>query len=83
MIQVGEVLEPNHILVNKYSPVNQTEAMEGDAQHEFKSTKLTYKGSVQATVDKVLITSNENEHFIVKVSFFYCYTVIVSYITNE
>jgi DNA-directed RNA polymerase III subunit RPC2 len=68
--QVGQVLEPNHVLVNKYSPVNTGEIVDGrlDANtDEYKHTKLTYKGATGATVDKVLITSNENDNFIIKV----------------
>jgi DNA-directed RNA polymerase III subunit RPC2 len=65
--QVGEVLESNHVLVNKWTPVNQTDMVDGTTAQEYKSAKMTYKGAVEATVDKVLITSNENENFIVKV----------------
>lgn len=69
--QVGQVLEPNFVLVNKFSPSNQGDLMDGGGFNpvasEYKPTKLTYKGSGPATVDKVLITSNENENFIIKV----------------
>lgn len=69
---MGETLEPNHVLVNKFSPMNQGDVVEGSAgptggANDFKSTKITYKGSVRATVDKVLITSNESDNFIVKI----------------
>lgn len=69
--QVGQVLDNNYVLVNKFSPSNQGDLMDGTGfnttQTEYKPTKLTYKGSGPATVDKVLITSNENENFIIKV----------------
>jgi DNA-directed RNA polymerase III subunit RPC2 len=69
--QVGQVLEPNYVLVNKFSPSNQGDLMDGTGFSpvisEYKPTKLTYKGSGPATVDKVLITSNESENFIIKV----------------
>jgi DNA-directed RNA polymerase beta subunit len=59
------------VLVNKYSPINQTDISEGGGynpnKQEYKHTKLTYKGAVEATVDKVMITSNEHENFIIKV----------------
>ena len=35
--------------------------------NEFKAAPMTYKGAVQATEDKVMLTSNENETFIIKV----------------
>lgn len=69
--QVGQPVEPNYVLVNKFSPTNQGDLMDGtgfsNVAAEYKPTKLTYKGSGPATVDKVLITSNESENFIVKV----------------
>jgi len=78
--QVGEQLEPNHVLVNKFSPKNQMDIVDanaaaadgsgagaGAAKEEFKPTKVTYKGAGKATVDKVLITSNENDNHIIKV----------------
>ena len=62
------------MLVNKFSPVNQTELADPQApqqraggEPEFKPTKLTYKGTTASIVDKVLITSNEHEHQIIKV----------------
>lgn len=73
--QVGQVLEPNHVLVNKFTPVNTGEIIDGQADmnkanasaEEFKHTKLSYKGAAPSTVDKVLITSNEHDNFIIKV----------------
>eukprot|EP01038_Epipyxis_sp_PR26KG_P009030 gene9030-12176_t len=67
---VGEVVEPGSVLVNKFSPVN-SESLDMNAGmvpsvNEYKPTKLTYKGAGPATVDKVLITSNEHDNFIVK-----------------
>jgi len=71
--QVGQVLEPNYVLVNKESPTNQGELVDATTSftpmvaNSYKPTKLTYKGSGPATVDKVLITSNEHDNFIIKV----------------
>eukprot|EP00981_Chlorochromonas_danica_P006492 scaffold1403_cov180-Ochromonas_danica.AAC.19 len=68
--QVGQILEPGHVIVNKFTPLNTGEIIDGRVDagpEEYKPSKLTYKGAVPSTVDKVLITSNENEHFIIKV----------------
>jgi DNA-directed RNA polymerase III subunit RPC2 len=69
--QVGQVLESGYTLINKFSPANTGEVMDGTTFNphtaEYNPTKITYKGSARATVDKVLITSNENDNFIVKV----------------
>ena len=73
IVKVGEVLESGHVLVNKFSPPpDPVEGAEtqglGDAdKREWKRSQLHYKGPAPATVDKVLITSNEHETFIVKV----------------
>jgi DNA-directed RNA polymerase III subunit RPC2 len=79
IVQVGEVLPPGHVLMNKFSPPAESgvgagagagagAGVEVGAQAaEWKRTPLTYKGAAPATVDKVLITSNENDTFIVKV----------------
>ncbi len=59
-------------MVNKESPLNQgdltNEAWVNQAQQQFKPVPLIYKGPADSTVDKVLITSNESENFLVKVS---------------
>jgi DNA-directed RNA polymerase III subunit RPC2 len=73
LCQVGEILESGHVLVNKFSPANQsdlvTDTTTGQAAaQEYKPSKITYKGATVSTVDKVVVTSNENENFIVKVS---------------
>ena len=68
--QVGQVLDPNHILVNKYTPANTGDIIDGQLDSksdEYRHTKLSYKGAAPGTVDKVLITSNENDNFIIKV----------------
>jgi len=66
---VGEILEPNHVLVNRFSPPadlpDGAEAAPGS--REWKKSSLSYKGTAPSTVDKVLITSNEHDTFIVKV----------------
>lgn len=72
LCQVGEILEPGHVLVNKFSPSNTTDIMGDGATGggEYKPSKITYKGATVSTVDKVVITSNEHDSFIVKVRFF-------------
>ena len=78
-LQVGEVLEPNHVIVNKYSPLNQTDLGDGGYspnKQEYKHTKMSYKGTAPSTVDKVMITSNENENFIIKVCSYFTISVI-------
>lgn len=78
--QVGEVLEPNHVIVNKYSPLNQTDLGDGGYspnKQEYKHTKMSYKGTAPSTVDKVMITSNENENFIIKVCSYLTITISV------
>jgi DNA-directed RNA polymerase III subunit RPC2 len=67
--KVGEVLEPNHVLVNRFSPPSELPegAEDNGGSREWKKSSLSYKGTAPSTVDKVLITSNEHDTFIVKV----------------
>ena len=68
----GECLDSPSIMVNKQSPTNSGEAGESvtgssQTQPQYKSVPLTYKGPAPSYVDKVLITSNESDNFLVKV----------------
>lgn len=55
-------------MVNKESPINATDLGEGITQSPlYKPVPLTYKAPAPSYVDKVLITSNESENFLVKV----------------
>lgn len=72
--EVGEVIESGAILVNKSSPVSVNGGDATDplspvtpATVQYKPVPLTYRGPTVSTVDKVLITSNEQDNFIVKV----------------
>ncbi|XP_024402196.1 DNA-directed RNA polymerase III subunit 2 [Physcomitrium patens] len=68
---VGEMIRPGDIYVNKQSPidtrnnVNNPMALPDSA---YKRTPQTYKGAAgeTAVVDKVLLTSNDENHFVVK-----------------
>jgi DNA-directed RNA polymerase III subunit RPC2 len=70
--EVGEILPNGSIMINKESPLNQgdlsTEAFVNNSQQQYKAVPLTYKGNADSTVDKVLVTSNESENFVVKVN---------------
>lgn len=75
--QVGEVMESGSVMVNKSTPTNAISNDLSDtvglgssapaAKVSYKPCPLVYKGAASCTVDKVVITSNENENFIVKV----------------
>lgn len=76
---VGEPIDNGSLMVNKESPEDTTINLGGNdfgmpwaseaamSQIQYKPTGLSYRNSAPATVDKVLITSNEYEHFLVKV----------------
>lgn len=58
------------VMVNKETPINATELTDSGLSNQsvqYKQTPMTYKGPVPSMVDKVVISSNESEHFIVKV----------------
>mmetsp|Transcript_25502 Transcript_25502/g.70429 ORF Transcript_25502/g.70429 Transcript_25502/m.70429 type:complete len:1320 (-) Transcript_25502:937-4896(-) len=78
--RVGELLENGSIMVNKQSPTDTTSNLGGAGfgfgsqgqaaaarQVQYKHAPLPYKSSAPSYVDKVVITSNESEQFLVKV----------------
>ena len=76
---VGELMDSGSIMVNKESPADTSTSMGGAeyggqgnsmaalSQMEYKYSGMSYKNSAPSYVDKVLITSNENEQFLIKV----------------
>uniref|UniRef100_A0A6U4JF41 DNA-directed RNA polymerase subunit beta n=1 Tax=Phaeomonas parva TaxID=124430 RepID=A0A6U4JF41_9STRA len=71
---VGEKVEPGQILINKESPLRTSDPgiLEGGSVTEYKPTPVTWKSSASVNVDKVMITSNENEQFLIKVNLRQC-----------
>ncbi|KAG7361394.1 DNA-directed RNA polymerase subunit B [Nitzschia inconspicua] len=74
---VGEKVENGTIMVNKQAPTN-TNTNIGNADLgfalgvnapsvQYKSANVSYKGSAPCYVDKVLLTSNEHEPYLIKV----------------
>ena len=69
----GEEIRSGAILVNKEQPLAVAEGVEGSTvnpQQHYHPAPMGYRNSTPSMVDKVLITSNENDHFIIKVLFF-------------
>jgi DNA-directed RNA polymerase III subunit RPC2 len=74
---VGEKIESGTIMVNKESPANTTGDIGGAdlgmnmgmsaAAMQYKPSGMSYRGQAPCHVDKVLITSNEHEQFLIKV----------------
>jgi len=76
---VGEKMDNGSIMVNKESPKDTTGVIGGAefglqgssaaalSQMEYKYSGMSYRNSAPSYVDKVLITSNENEQFLIKV----------------
>jgi len=75
---VGEFLENGSYMVNKESPTDVSTAIPGAeyggpgnvaalSQISYKQSGMTYRNSAPSYVDKVLITTNEFESFLIKV----------------
>ena len=75
---VGELMDNGSIMVNKESPtdtsstIGSTEfGLQGGlaslSQLQYKYSGMSYRSGAPSYVDKVLITSNENEQFLIKV----------------
>jgi DNA-directed RNA polymerase III subunit RPC2 len=76
--RVGELLENGSVMVNKESPADTTSNLGGinfgfnaggmgTQNMQYKSSGMSYRSSAPSYVDKVLITSNEHEQFLIKV----------------
>eukprot|EP00771_Trimastix_marina_P001701 gnl/Trimastix_PCT/2792.p1 GENE.gnl/Trimastix_PCT/2792~~gnl/Trimastix_PCT/2792.p1 ORF type:complete len:1132 (+),score=331.51 gnl/Trimastix_PCT/2792:252-3398(+) len=67
---VGERLQPRDVWVNKVVPTTVNEAVSNVDQMPataFRPSPLTMKGPEPVMIDQVLLTSNEEDHFLVKV----------------
>ncbi|KAL6041665.1 DNA-directed RNA polymerase III subunit RPC2 [Balamuthia mandrillaris] len=68
----GERIEPGKIYINKQTPANTIDtlaSLENIPDSEFRPSPQSYKGAAHAYIDKVLLTSNTEDHFIIKVLF--------------
>ena len=81
IVGAGEIVEDRHVLVNKYSPTSTTMSLmeqqniaaannngisNAFAEQEYKETPLVYQNPVAACIEKVMLTSNDEDAFIVK-----------------
>jgi len=64
---VGELMENGSIMVNKESPTDTSTPVERLMQTTYKYSGTSYKSSAPSYVDRVLISSNENEQFLIKI----------------
>eukprot|EP01098_Paradermamoeba_levis_P010664 TRINITY_DN4487_c0_g3_i2.p1 TRINITY_DN4487_c0_g3~~TRINITY_DN4487_c0_g3_i2.p1 ORF type:complete len:1132 (+),score=308.58 TRINITY_DN4487_c0_g3_i2:455-3397(+) len=65
----GEIIHPGDIYVNKQSPINTLDTLsnpENIPDSAFKDSPTSYKGPVPAIIDKVLLTSNDEDHLLIK-----------------
>lgn len=74
--KVGEFMASGSVMVNKESPMDTTSSSTGvdfglnagmPTNVQYKYSGMAYRGGAPTYVDKVLITSNENEQFLIKV----------------
>eukprot|EP00123_Amoebidium_parasiticum_P016330 comp23392_c4_seq1/m.38764 comp23392_c4_seq1/g.38764 ORF comp23392_c4_seq1/g.38764 comp23392_c4_seq1/m.38764 type:complete len:1167 (-) comp23392_c4_seq1:231-3731(-) len=65
---VGEPVNPGDVYINKESPVNTQNPLTdpGGSKTGYKPCPMVYKGAQGAYVDKVLLTSNGEDHFLIK-----------------
>lgn len=71
IVAPGECIENKQVLVNKYMPtvtLTTLQTATGQAkQPEDREVPITYKGPVPSYAEKVLITSNPEESFLIKI----------------
>ncbi|XP_052245224.1 DNA-directed RNA polymerase III subunit RPC2-like [Dreissena polymorpha] len=67
----GEMIENKQVFINKWMPTMTNSPLQSSAdaekQTDYREVPITYKGSVPSYVEKVMITSNSEEPFLVKI----------------
>ncbi|XP_053575638.1 DNA-directed RNA polymerase III subunit RPC2 [Bombina bombina] len=66
----GEKVENKQVLVNKSMPTVTQTPLEGSSvpqQPQFKDVPISYKGSTDSYIEKVMISSNAEEAFLIKI----------------
>ncbi|KHJ43988.1 DNA-directed RNA polymerase, beta subunit [Trichuris suis] len=73
IVRAGAFVQNNQVLVNKMVPITPGEVLTSlddqplRAEAEYKESPLVYRGPGPCYVEKVLITSNVDEHYLIKV----------------
>ena len=68
--RVGERVHPGDVLINKQQPINTTDTLPNPTHlpdSSYRPFAVTYKGPESVYVDKVLLTSNDHDDFLIKV----------------
>ena len=68
----GEIISPGDVYMNKQVPTNsvdQLTSVENIPDSAFNDCPQVYKGPAKVTIDKVLLTSNDDESFLIKFLF--------------
>ncbi|XP_067835324.1 DNA-directed RNA polymerase III subunit RPC2, partial [Heptranchias perlo] len=66
----GEKVENRQVLVNKSMPTVTQTPLEGTAQSQqpqFRDVPITYKGATDSYIEKVMISSNSEDAFLIKI----------------
>jgi hypothetical protein len=63
-----DLFKPHFYYLIQESPLNPTDSGDGSILQavQYKPVPIVYKSAAPAVVDKVIITSNENENFVIK-----------------
>ena len=70
LCRVGERVHPGDVLINKQQPINTSDTLPNATSlpdSAYRPFAVSYKGPEPVYVDKVLLTSNEHDDFLLKV----------------
>ncbi|KAJ8355626.1 hypothetical protein SKAU_G00184200 [Synaphobranchus kaupii] len=70
LVLTGEKVENKQVLVNKSMPTVTQTPLEGSAQPgqpQYRDVPITYKGSTDSYIEKVMISSNAEDAFLIKI----------------
>ncbi|XP_039299777.1 DNA-directed RNA polymerase III subunit RPC2 [Nilaparvata lugens] len=62
----GEMVKERQVMVNKSMPTVMTGPLNPQAAPEYKEVPITYKGAVPSYVEKVMMSSNNEDAFLIK-----------------
>jgi DNA-directed RNA polymerase III subunit RPC2 len=64
---VGQKVYPGMIYVNKQTPGNANDNSSGSRTTSWRNTPMTYRGTVPAYIDKVMLSDTDNDQTLIKV----------------
>ncbi|GAB5359791.1 hypothetical protein AAMO2058_000572600 [Amorphochlora amoebiformis] len=69
IVRRAEIVSPGDLLINKHSPLETSKDVKDPRNNDprmYRPSSMRYRGPSKAIVDQAIITSNETDHFVIK-----------------